>query len=40
MPVAASRLDNFVLRCFNSLAQDREVSGVQVASTPLTLPSY
>jgi transcriptional regulator of met regulon len=28
-------MDNFALRCFNSLSQDREVSGVQVASTLL-----
>jgi hypothetical protein len=40
MLVAASNLDSFVLRFFNSLTQDREVSGVQVASTPLHLPSY
>jgi hypothetical protein len=33
-------MDKFALRCFNSLAQDREVSGVQVASTLLQLPSY
>ncbi|KAJ5142747.1 uncharacterized protein N7515_001534 [Penicillium bovifimosum] len=33
-------MDNFGLRCFNSLAHDREVSGVQVASTLLHLPSY
>ncbi|KAJ5215209.1 uncharacterized protein N7498_001616 [Penicillium cinerascens] len=33
-------IDNFALRCFNSLAHDREVSGVQVASTLLHLPSY
>lgn len=33
-------MDNFALRCFNSLAQDREISGVQVASTLLRLPSY
>ncbi|KAJ5343447.1 uncharacterized protein N7506_003271 [Penicillium brevicompactum] len=33
-------MDNFALRCFNSLAHDREVSGVQVASTLLHLPSY
>lgn len=33
-------MDNFALRCFNSLSQDREVSGVQVASTLLQLPSY
>lgn len=31
---------NFALRCFNTLAHDREVSGVQVASTLLQLPSY
>lgn len=28
-------MDKFALRCFNSLSQDREVSGVQVASTIL-----
>jgi hypothetical protein len=33
-------MDNFALRCFNSLAHDREVSGVQVASTLLHLASY
>jgi hypothetical protein len=33
-------MDNFALRCFNSLSQDREVSGVQVASTLLQFPSY
>jgi hypothetical protein len=33
-------MDNFALRCFNSLAHDREVSGVQVASTLLHLPSH
>lgn len=33
-------MNKFALRCFNSLSQDREVSGVQVASTILQLPSY
>ncbi|KAJ5370019.1 uncharacterized protein N7496_006111 [Penicillium cataractarum] len=33
-------LNNFALRCFNSLSQDREVSGVQVASALLQLPFY
>ncbi|KAJ5215235.1 uncharacterized protein N7498_001642 [Penicillium cinerascens] len=33
-------IDNFALRCFNSLAHDREVSSVQVASTLLHLPNY
>ncbi|CEO59598.1 hypothetical protein PMG11_04270 [Penicillium brasilianum] len=33
-------MDKFALRCFNSLSQDREISGVQVASTLLQLPSY
>jgi hypothetical protein len=33
-------MDKFALRCFNSLSQDREMSGVQVASTLLQLPSY
>lgn len=32
--------DNFALRCFNALSQDREISGVQIASTLLRLPSY
>ncbi|KAL3488652.1 hypothetical protein BJX62DRAFT_227187 [Aspergillus germanicus] len=36
----AKGMNNFALRCFNSLAQDQEVSGVQVASTLLRLPSY
>jgi hypothetical protein len=31
---------NFALRCFNTLAHDREVSGIQVASTLLQLPFY
>ncbi|KAJ6118382.1 hypothetical protein N7471_013849 [Penicillium samsonianum] len=33
-------MDNFALRCFDSLAHDRKVSGVQVASTLLHLPNY
>jgi hypothetical protein len=33
-------LDNFALRCFNTLSHDREISGVQVASTLLNLPTY
>jgi hypothetical protein len=33
-------MDNFALCCFNSLSQDREVSGVPVASTLLQFPSY
>ena len=33
-------MDKFALRCLNALAHDREVSGVQVASTLLRLPSY
>lgn len=33
-------MDDFALRCFNTLAHDREISGVQVASTLLRLPSY
>ncbi|KAJ5742359.1 uncharacterized protein N7511_011545 [Penicillium nucicola] len=33
-------LDNFALRCFNTLSHDREVSGVQVASTLLNLPTH
>jgi hypothetical protein len=33
-------IDKFALRCFNSLTQDREVGGMQVASTLLQLLSY
>ncbi|KAK4936123.1 hypothetical protein LTR66_015377, partial [Elasticomyces elasticus] len=33
-------LDNFALRCFNTLSHDREISGVQVASTLLSLPTH
>jgi hypothetical protein len=33
-------INNFTLRCFNTLAHDREVSRVQVASTLLHLLSY
>ncbi|CAI7569062.1 unnamed protein product [Penicillium discolor] len=33
-------LDNFALRCFNTLSHDREISGVQVVSTLLNLPTH
>lgn len=33
-------LDNFALRCFNTLSHGREISGVQVASTLLNLPTH
>lgn len=33
-------MDHFALRCFNSLSHDREIGGVQIASTLLQLPSY
>ena len=33
-------LNQFLLRCFNSLSQDREISGVQIASTLLQLPTH
>ncbi|KAH6954100.1 hypothetical protein BKA56DRAFT_236176 [Ilyonectria sp. MPI-CAGE-AT-0026] len=33
-------MDNFALRCFNTLSHGREISGVQVASTLLRLPTY
>jgi hypothetical protein len=33
-------MDNFALCCFNTLSRDREISGVQVASTLLQLPTY
>ncbi len=32
--------DQFALRCFNSLASDREISGVQIANSLLQLPTY
>ena len=33
-------IDKFELRCYNSLSQDREISGVQIASSLLQLPTY
>lgn len=33
-------VNNFALRCFNALSHDREISGVQVASVLLQLPTY
>src|SRR6267378_1932906 len=33
-------MDNFALRCFNTFSNDREISGVQVASTLLQLPTF
>ena len=33
-------MDKFALRCFNSFSNDREISGVQVASTLLQLPTF
>jgi hypothetical protein len=33
-------MDQFALRCFNSLSCDREISGVQIANTLLQLPTY
>ena len=33
-------LENFALRGFNTLSHDREISGVQVASTLLNLPTH
>jgi hypothetical protein len=33
-------INNFALRCFNTLTHNREVSRVQVASTLIYLPSY
>jgi hypothetical protein len=33
-------MDHFELRCFNILSHDREISGVQIASTLLQLPTY
>jgi hypothetical protein len=33
-------IDQFALRCFNTLCHDREISGVQIASSLLQLPTY
>jgi hypothetical protein len=33
-------MNSFALRCFNALSHDREVSGVQVGTTLLQLPTY
>jgi hypothetical protein len=33
-------MDRFVLRCFNTLSRDREISGVQIASSLLGLPTH
>ncbi|KAI7970124.1 hypothetical protein EIK77_000334 [Talaromyces pinophilus] len=33
-------VNNFALRCFNALSHDREINGVQVASSLLQLPTY
>src|SRR5436190_4886377 len=33
-------MDQFTLRCFNSLSHDREISGVQIANSLLQLPTY
>ena len=32
-------MDQFALRCFNALSHDREISGVQIASSLLQLPN-
>jgi hypothetical protein len=33
-------VDQFVLRCFNTLSYDREISGVQIVNSLLRLPTY
>ena len=33
-------MNQFALRCFNSLSHDREISGVQIASSLLQLPNF
>jgi hypothetical protein len=33
-------MDQFALRCFNTLSHDREISGGQIASSLLQLPTY
>jgi hypothetical protein len=33
-------MDQFTLRYFNTLSHDREISGVQIASSLLQLPTY
>lgn len=33
-------IDQFALRCFNTLSHDQEISGVQITSSLLQLPTY
>jgi len=33
-------MDQFALRCFNTLSHDREISGVQIANSLLQLPDH
>jgi hypothetical protein len=33
-------MDQFALRCFSTLSHDREISGVQIASSLLQIPTY
>ena len=38
--ISRKDMDQFSLRCFNTLSHDREISGVQIASSLLQLPNY
>jgi len=40
MRIRNKDVDQFALRCFNTLSHDWEVSGVQIASSLLQLPTY
>jgi hypothetical protein len=38
--ISMKDMDQFALRCFNTLSHDREISGVQIASSLLQLPDH
>ena len=38
--ISLKDMDQFALRCFNTLSHDREISGVQIASSLLQLPDH
>jgi len=40
MRIRKKDMDQFALRCFNTLSHDREISGVQIASSLRQLPTY
>ena len=38
--ISMKDMDQFALRCFNTLSHDREISGVQIANSLLQLPDH